>query len=86
MRSPYPPSLQGLPLPGAVSAAQVSAIASALAAQRSSIAALQAQLAAFDEQLEALEGILAPLAAWSKKWAEFERLAMNPRRNPGPDG
>ena len=80
------PSLQGLPLPGAVSAAQVSAIASALAAQRSSIAALQAQLAAFDEQLEALEGILAPLAEWSKKWAEFERLAMNPRRNPGPDG
>ena len=80
------PSLQGLPLPGAVSAAQVSAIASALAAQRSSIAALQAQLAAFDEQLEALEGILAPLAEWSKKWAEFERLAMNARRNPGPDG
>jgi hypothetical protein len=72
-------SLQGLPLPGAVSAAQVSAIASALAAQRSSIAALQAQLAAFDEQLEALEGILAPLAEWSKKWAEFERLAMNAR-------
>ena len=83
---PSQPSLQGLPLPGAVSAAQVSAIASALAAQRSSIAALQAQLAAFDEQLEALEGILAPLAEWSKKWAEFERLAMNPRRNPGPDG
>ena len=80
------PSLQGLPLPGAISAAQVSAIASALAAQRSSIAALQAQLAAFDEQLEALEGILAPLAEWSKKWAEFERLAMNARRNPGPDG
>jgi uncharacterized coiled-coil protein SlyX len=80
------PSLRDLPLPGAVSAAQVSAIASALAAQRSSIAALQAQLAAFDEQLEALEGILAPLAEWSKKWAEFERLAMSARRNPGPDG
>ena len=27
-----------------------------------------------------------PLAEWSKKWAEFERLAMNVRRNPGPDG
>jgi uncharacterized coiled-coil protein SlyX len=80
------PSLQGLPLPGAVSAAQVSAIASALAAQRSSIAALQAQLAAFDEQLEALEGILAPMAEWSKRWAEFERQAMNPRRSPGPGG
>ena len=61
------------------------AIASALAAQRSSIAALQAQLTAFDEQLEALEGILGPLAEWSKKWAEFERLVTNARRNPGPN-
>jgi hypothetical protein len=80
------PSLPGLPLPGAISAAQVNAIASALAAQRSSIAALQAQLTAFDEQLETLEGILGPLAEWSKKWAEFERLVMNARRKPGPNG
>ena len=78
------PSLPGLPLPGAISAAQVNAIASALAAQRSSIAALQAQLTAFDDQLEALEGILGPLAEWSKKWAEFERLVTNasPRDEP----
>ena len=80
------PSLPGLPLPGAISAAQVNAIASALAAQRSSIAALQAQLTAFDEQLEALGGFLGPLAEWSKKWAEFERLVTNARRNPGPNG
>jgi hypothetical protein len=80
------PSLPGLPLPGAISAAQVNAIASALAAQRSSIAALQAQLTAFDEQLETLEGILGPLAEWSKKWAEFERLVMNARGKPGPNG
>ncbi len=80
------PALQGLPLPGAVSAAQMNAIASALAAQRSSIAALQAQLTAFDEQLAALEGILGPLAEWSKTWAEFERLVMNARRDPGPEG
>jgi hypothetical protein len=79
-------SLQGLPLPGALSAAQLHSIASGVAAQRSSIAALQAQLAAFDEQLAALEGILAPLAEWSKTWAEFEGLMMNPRRNPGPEG
>jgi uncharacterized coiled-coil protein SlyX len=79
-------SLPGLPLPGAVSATQLNAMASALAAQRSSIAALQAQLTAFDEQLEALEELLGPLAEWSKKWAEFERLVMNARRNPGPDG
>jgi hypothetical protein len=79
------PSLQGLPLPGVISAAQLSAIASGLAAQRSSIAALQAQLTAFDEQLAALEGILAPLTEWSKAWAEFERLAMNLPRKPAPD-
>jgi hypothetical protein len=76
------PALQGLPLPGVVSAAQLSTIASGLAAQRSSIAALQAQLAAFDEQLAVLEGILAPLAEWSKAWAEFERLAVNVPRKP----
>jgi hypothetical protein len=80
------PALQGLPLPGAVSATQLNAIASGVAAQRSSIAALQAQLTAFDEQLAALEGILGPLAEWSKTWAEFERLVMNARRNPGPEG
>ncbi len=80
------PALQGLPMPGAISAAQLNAIASALAAQRSSIAALHAQLTAFDEQLAALEGILGPLAEWSKTWAEFERLVMNARRNPGPEG
>jgi len=78
-------SLQGLPLPGAVSAAQLNAIASGVAAQRSSIAALQAQLTAFDEQLAALEGVLGPLAEWSKTWAEFERLVMNARRNPRPE-
>ncbi len=80
------PALQGLPLPGAISAAQLNAMASALAAQRSSIASLHAQLTAFDEQLAALEGILGPLAEWSKTWAEFERLVMNARRNPGPEG
>ena len=76
-------SLQGLPLPGVLSAAQLDSVARGLAAQRSSIAALQAQLAAFDEQLAALEGMIGPLAEWSKTWAEFERLVMNPRRDPG---
>ena len=80
------PSLPGLPLPGAISAAQMNAIASAVAAQRSSIAALQAQLTAFDEQLGALEGILGPLAEWSRKWAEFERLVTNAPQNPEPNG
>jgi hypothetical protein len=78
-------SLQGLPLPGAISAAQLNAIASSVAAQRSSIAALQAQLTAFDQELAALEKVLGPLAEWSKTWAEFERLVINARRNPGPE-
>ena len=76
--------LQGLPLPAALSAAQLSSIARGVAAQRSSIAALQAQLAVFDEQLVVLEGILGPLAEWGRTWAEFEGLVMNARRNPGP--
>ena len=80
------PSLQGLPLPGALSAAQLHSIASGVAAQRSSIAALQAQLTGLDEQLAVLEGILGPLAEWSRTWADFEGLVMNARRNPGPEG
>ena len=79
-------SLQGLPLPGALSAAQLGSTARSVAAQRSSITALQAQLTAFDEQLAVLEEILGPLAEWSKAWAEFERLVMNPRRDPEPEG
>jgi hypothetical protein len=79
-------SLQGLPLPGALSAVQLHSIASGVAAQRSGIAALQAQLTAFDEQLALLEGILGPLAEWSRTWADFEGLVMNARRNPEPEG
>ncbi len=79
-------SLQGLPLPGAISAAQLNAIARSVTAQRSSIAALQAQLTAFDQELAALERILGPLAEWSKAWADFERLVTTAGRNPGPKG
>jgi hypothetical protein len=79
-------SLQGLPLPGAISAAQLNAIASSVAAQRASIGALQAQLTAFDQELAALERILGPLAEWSKTWAEFERLVTNARGSPEPEG
>ena len=32
---------------------------------------MQAQLRVFDEQLAMLEGILGPLAGWSKAWAEL---------------
>jgi hypothetical protein len=79
-------SLQGLPLPGALSAAQLGSFARSVAAQRSSAAALQAQLAVFDEQLAAVEGMIGPLAEWSKAWAEFERVVMKPGRDRRPGG
>jgi len=80
------PSLQGLPHPGALSAAQLNLLASSVASQRQGIAAMQAQLRVLDEQLAMLEEILGPLAEWGKTWAEFEGLVMNARRDPGPEG
>ena len=79
-------SLQGLPHPGALSAAQLDLIASSVASQRQGIAAMHAQLRVLDEQLAMLEQILGPLAEWGKTWAQFEGLVVNPRRNPGPEG
>ena len=79
-------SLQGLPHPGALSAAQLNLIASSVASQRQGIAAMQAQLRVLDEQLAMLEQILGPLAEWGKTWEQFEGLVMTARRNPGPGG
>ncbi len=72
-----------LPPPGALSAAQLSAMTSAVAAQRGSIEGLMAQLRAFDEQLEVLEQILGPLAEWSRSWADMERSLMPPGSTKG---
>jgi hypothetical protein len=80
------PALQHLPLPGALSAAQLDSIARRVATQRSSIAALKAQPAAFDEQLAVLEGILGLLAGWGKTWARFEGLMLPARRDPAAGG
>ena len=74
-----------VPLPGALSAAQLESIASGVTAQRRSIQALQAQLTAFDEQLAVLEGILGPLAQWSRTWAKFEGLLTNVYHRPGAE-
>jgi uncharacterized coiled-coil protein SlyX len=70
------------PLPGALSAAQLTAISGSVAAQRKSIEALQAQLSSFDEQLAVLEQILSPLTQWSRTWAETEERLLNPGRRP----
>ena len=74
------------PLPGALSAAQLTSIAESIAAQRHSIAALKAQLSSFDEQLAALEQILGPLAQWSGTWAELEKRLLNTGRGPSGQG
>jgi len=59
--------------PGAMSAAQVSAIAQTVRAQRESISAIRAQLDAFDQQLGVFERILDPLVEWSATWAQLEK-------------
>jgi hypothetical protein len=71
-----------LPLPGGLSAAQMSSIADSIAAQRRSIAALQAQLSSFDQQLAVLEQLLGPLAEWSRTWAELERRLLSLGHRP----
>jgi hypothetical protein len=58
--------------PGAMSAAQVGAVAQTVKAQRQSIAAMSAQLEAFDRQLAVFERILDPLVEWSSSWARLE--------------
>jgi hypothetical protein len=77
-----PPAPGGFPLAGALSAAQLTSIASSVAAQRRSIEALKAQLSSFDEQLAVLEQILVPLAEWSSTWAGLEQRLMTMGREP----
>ena len=79
------PGLRNLPVPGALTAAQLKSIATAVAAQRRSIEALKTQLTAFDEQLAVLERILGPLSDWSARWAQVEDRLMNPRRSSDAD-
>ena len=87
-------SLPALPSPpGALSAAQLRAIAQTVSAQRQSIAGMKAQLEAFDQQLGVFERILDPLVEWSSSWARLEEAVGDfVRRDPhggsaanGPD-
>lgn len=82
----FPSAPSALPLPGALSAAQMTSIANSIAAQRRSIEALKAQLSSFDEQLAAMEQILGPLAEWSRTWADLERRLLNMGRRPETEG
>lgn len=76
--------------PGAMSAAQLGAIRSALQAQRDAVAAMQSQLTAFDEQLQVLQRLLVPLAEWSATWARLEERVVprthEPDEPPGEAG
>jgi hypothetical protein len=76
------PAAGAFPLPGGLSAAQITSITGSIAAQRSSIAALKAQLSSFDEQLAVLEQILGPLSEWSNTWADLEQRLLNMGRRP----
>jgi hypothetical protein len=77
-------SLPALPSPpGAMSAAQLRAVAQTVSAQRQSIAGMQAQLEAFDQQLAVFERILEPLVDWSASWARLEEAVGDfVRREP----
>lgn len=80
-------SLPALPSPpGAMSAAQLRAVAQTVSAQRQSIAAMSAQLEAFDQQLAVFERILDPLVEWSSTWARLEEAVGDLVRRDGNDG
>jgi hypothetical protein len=84
-------SLPRLPSPpGAMSAAQLRAIDSAVKGQRRQIQGMVAQLQAFDEQLAVFERLLDPLVEWSATWARLEGAVADFVRVPGagtsPDG
>jgi len=77
-------SLPALPSPpGAMSAAQLRAIAQTVSAQRQSIAAMQGQLTAFDQQMAVFERILDPLVEWSSTWARLEEAVGDLVRRDG---
>jgi hypothetical protein len=79
-------SLPSLPSPpGAMSAAQLRAVAQTVSAQRQSIAAMRAQLDAFDQQLAVFERILDPLVDWSATWARLEEAVGDFVRPNGSD-
>lgn len=71
--------------PGALSAAQLKAIAQTVSAQRQSIAAMTAQMEAFDQQLGVFERILEPLVEWSSTWARLEEAVGDLLGRDGKD-
>ena len=80
-------SLPALPSPpGALSAAQLKAVAQTVTAQRQSISAMRAQLDAFDQQLAVFERLIDPLVEWSGTWARLEEAVSDFVRPNSGDG
>ncbi|HLM04320.1 MAG TPA: hypothetical protein VK402_03905 [Blastococcus sp.] len=78
-------SIPALPRPpGALSAAQLKAIARAVSAQRQSFAAMKAQIDAFDDQMAVFEQVLDPLIEWSATWTRLEEAVSNLVGRDGP--
>src|SRR3954447_21215173 len=80
-------SLPALPSPpGAMSAAQLKAIAQMVKGQRAQTEALMANLQAYDQQLAVFERLLGPLVEWSSTWARLEEgVAGLVRREGSPE-
>ena len=79
-------SLPALPSPpGALSAAQLRAVAQTVRAQRQSITAMRGQLDAFDQQLAVFERLLDPLVEWSATWARLEEAVGDFVRRDGSE-
>lgn len=78
-------SLPALPSPpGAMSAAQLKAIAQGVKGQRAQTEALITNLQAYDQQLAVFERLLEPLVEWSSTWARLEEgVAGLVRRDGG---
>ena len=77
-------SLPALPSPpGAMSAAQLKAIAQMVKGQRAQTEALMANLEAYDQQLAVFERILEPLVEWSSTWARLEEGVSSLVRRDG---
>jgi hypothetical protein len=80
-------SLPSLPSPpGAMSAAQLRAVADAVKAQRQQLQAMTAQFQAFDQQLAVFERVLEPLVEWSASWARLEEGVASLVRRDGTGG
>jgi hypothetical protein len=70
--------------PGAMSAAQLRAVAEAVRAQRQQLQAMTAQFQAFDQQLAVFERVLEPLVEWSASWARLEEGVASLVRRDAP--